>query len=342
MTLFDAIYGTCTFCLQAYNGDSMGKAQTISTTDFDFPGQKNVYHGKVRDVYFIQNDYLVMIATDRISAFDVILPKAIPYKGQLLNQLANHFLTQTADIVPNWLISIPDPNVSFGYQAKPFKIEMVVRGSLVGSAARAYKKGDRELCGVPLPDGLEEFDKFADPIITPSTKADEGHDENISPAEIFEQQLATEEEFEQLSQYSLALFARGQEMAAERGLVLVDTKYEFGKINDIIYLIDEIHTPDSSRYFYADSYEKYLGGDKSEPPRHLSKEFVREWLIEKGFTGQKGQKIPKLDNTFVTAISNRYIELYEKLTGDKFEKPADDTDIFERIKANITPLLKDL
>jgi phosphoribosylaminoimidazole-succinocarboxamide synthase len=320
----------------------MSKPQTISTTDFDFPGQKNIYHGKVRDVYSIQDDYMVMIATDRISAFDVILPKAIPYKGQLLNQLACFFLTQTADIVPNWLISTPDPNVSFGYMAQPFKIEMVVRGSLVGSAARAYKAGERELCGVPLPGGLEEYDQFADPIITPSTKAEEGHDENISKAEIIKQGLATEEEFDQLSQYSLALFKRGQEMAAKRGLVLVDTKYEFGKIKGTIYLIDEIHTPDSSRYFYADSYQKYLDGDKSEPPKHLSKEFVREWLIARGFSGQKGEKIPSLDDNFVTAISTRYIELYEELTGEKFEKPEDSIDIIERIKANVTPLLEEL
>jgi phosphoribosylaminoimidazole-succinocarboxamide synthase len=283
-----------------------------------------------------------MVATDRLSAFDVILPRPIPYKGQVLNQLAAYFLGHTADIIPNWLVSTPDPNVSFGYKAEQFKIEMVVRGVLVGHAWREYKDGRRELCGAAMPDGLNEFDAFPEPIITPSTKADEGHDEDISPDEIIDRGLATKEEFAELSRYALALFARGQEMARERGLVLADTKYEFGKLNDQIYMIDEAHTPDSSRYFYADSFDTYHDGDKSEAPKHLSKEFVREWLMSNGFSGQPGTNPPHMSDEFVQSVSERYIELYEQMTGKKFEKPADDEDLETRIITNVTPVLEQL
>ncbi len=314
----------------------MGTA--ISTTDFKFPGQTALYHGKVRDVYSIGDKTIVMIATDRISAFDVILPKPIPYKGQVLNQLAAHFLDKTSDIVPNWLDAMPDPNVSVGKKADPVKIEMVIRGYLVGHAWREYKAGKRELCGQPMPEGLSENDAFPEPLITPTSKEDTGHDEDMTEAEILEQGLATPEEWKQLCDYSLKLFARGQEMAKSQGLVLVDTKYEFGRLDGNIILIDEVHTPDSSRYFYADGYEKYIAGDKSEPPKQLSKEFVREWLMENGFNGDKGQEVPEMTEDFINSVSNRYIELYEKMSGQKFEKVKSD-DLLKRIEANVTTYL---
>jgi phosphoribosylaminoimidazole-succinocarboxamide synthase len=313
----------------------MNIAETITTTDFTFPGQTALYHGKVRDVYSMSNGQLIMIATDRISAFDVILPRAIPYKGQVLNQLAAHFLQATEDIIPNWLLTTPDPNVAIGIKAEPFKIEMVIRGSLVGYSWRVYQTGERTICGEVMPDGLGEFDRFPEPLITPSTKADEGHDEDISHAEILARGLATASEWEQLCEYTRALFARGQAMAAERGLVLADTKYEFGKTADgTIILIDEIHTPDSSRYFYKDSYESYIGGDTSEPPRHLSKEFVREWLMAGGFSGQAGQQIPEMTDDFVQLVSDRYIELFEQLTGATFER-GDASSLLQRIEQNV-------
>lgn len=314
----------------------MGTA--ISTTDFKFPGQTALYHGKVRDVYTIKDDTIVMIATDRISAFDVVLPRAIPYKGQVLNQLAAHFLEKTADIVPNWLQAVPDPSVSVGQKADPVKIEMVIRGYLVGHAWREYQAGKRELCGQPMPEGLSENDAFPEPLITPTSKADAGHDEDLTEAEILEQGLATPEEWQQLRDYSLKLFARGQEMARARGLVLVDTKYEFGRLDGKIILIDEVHTPDSSRYFYADGYDKYAAGDKSEPPKQLSKEFVREWLMTNGFKGDKDQQVPDLTDEFVDSVSERYIELYEKMSGQKFDK-AEADDILKRIETNVTEYL---
>ncbi|HVV66503.1 MAG TPA: phosphoribosylaminoimidazolesuccinocarboxamide synthase [Candidatus Saccharimonadales bacterium] len=306
--------------------------QTLGATDFHFNGQVSVYHGKVRDVYVTDSQFIA-VATDRISAFDVILPREIPFKGQVLNQTAAYFLEQTADIVPNWLEAVPDPNVSVGKKAEPVKIEMVVRGILVGHAWREYKDGKRELCGITLPDGLREYDAFPEPIITPSTKADEGHDEDISADEILAQGLATPEEWQQLSDYSLKLFARGQETARSRGLVLADTKYEFGTVDGKIILIDEVHTPDSSRYFYADSYDAFAAGKSQDKPKHLSKEFVREWLLNKGFSGQAGQQIPDMDDDFVQQVSDRYIELYEELTGKKFKK-SDTKDIAGRIEAN--------
>lgn len=312
--------------------------RTIGATDFHFSGQTAVYHGKVRDVY-VTDAHFIAVATDRISAFDVILPRSIPYKGQVLNQLAGHFLEATRDIVPNWLEAVPDPNVSVGKRAEPVKIEMVVRGVLVGHAWREYKDGKRELCGVSLPDGLKEYDAFPEPIITPSTKADEGHDEDISADAILAQGLATPEQWRQLSDYSLKLFARGQAMAAERGLVLADTKYEFGILDGNIILIDEVHTPDSSRYFYKDSYEAYAAGQSETKPAHLSKEFVREWLMEHGFSGQAGQVVPEMDDTFVDQVSERYIELYETLTGERFVKAESDNPL-QRIEKNITDYLE--
>jgi len=312
---------------------------TLATTDFHFPGQTAVYHGKVRDVYTVGDQQLVSVATDRISAFDVILPRQIPYKGQVLNQLAAHFLTATKDIVPNWLAAVPDPNVSIGAKAQPFKIEMVVRGCLVGYSWRTYQAGSRMLCGVPLPDGLKEYNRFPEPIITPSTKADAGHDEDISAEEIINQGLATAKEWEQLSKLALQLFARGQAMALERGLILADTKYEFGTLGGQIILIDEVHTPDSSRYFYADSYEAFVSGANREEPRHLSKEFVREWLMEHDFSGQNGQTMPEITDDFVTQTSERYIELYEQLTGQKFE-PVDISNLLNRIETNVTNYLE--
>lgn len=292
--------------------------QSLIQTNFQFPQQTHFYKGKVRDVYTINNQLLVVIASDRISAFDVVLPRGIPYKGQVLNLIASKFLQLTKDIVPNWLISTPHPNVSIGLKCQPFKIEMVVRNYLVGHLARWYKAGNREICGVKLPEGLKEFDSLPHPIITPSTKAEQGHDVDISPKEIIEQQLATKEQYEQLEYYSLKLFARGQEYAQQRNLILADTKYEFGIYDNKIYLIDEVHTPDSSRYFYADTYESAL--KQGEQPKQLSKEFVRQWLIENNFMGKEGQQIPPMTDEKVKEISERYIELYENIMGEKFVK----------------------
>ncbi len=310
---------------------------TLVRTDFNFQNQTNVYHGKVRDVYSIGDDLLIMIATDRISAFDVVLPEGIPYKGQVLNQIAAKFLDATSDIVPNWKLSTPDPMVTAGIRCETYKVEMVIRGYLTGSAWREYKAGARTLCGVALPDGMKENQKFPAPIITPTTKADEGHDENISKEEIIAQGLVSKEEYEQLEKYTYALFQRGTEMAAAKNLILVDTKYEFGKNNGKIYLIDEIHTPDSSRYFYADTYQELF--DKGEEQRQLSKEFVRKWLMENGFQGKDGQKIPEMTEEYCNSVSERYIELYEKIVGEKFVK-ADVSNVAVRIEANIKEYLK--
>jgi phosphoribosylaminoimidazole-succinocarboxamide synthase len=285
-------------------------------TQFQFPKQINFYSGKVRDVYSISSDWLVMVASNRISAFDVILPKPIPYKGQVLNQVAAYMLNKTKDICPNWLVSIPAPNVAIGKRCKPFKVEMVIRGNLTGHAWRTYKDGKRILCGVALAEGLKENDYFLSPIITPSTKADEGHDEDISREEIIANKIVSEEDYNQLENYTYELFKRGRQLAAERGLILVDTKYEFGKIGDTIYLMDEIHTPDSSRYFYADGFEERLAAN--QPQKQLSKEFVREWLIANNFMGKQGQAVPEMSDEWIQTISKRYIELYEKLIGEKF------------------------
>jgi len=315
----------------------MGKA--ISTTDFMFAGQTGLYHGKVRDVYSIGEDRLLVVVTDRISAFDVILPKPIPFKGQVLNQLAAHFLDKTKDIVPNWLQAVPDPNVSAGLKATPVKVEMVIRGCLVGHAWREYKAGKREISGIAMPDGMSEYDAFPEPILTPTTKADIGHDEDISEQFILDNKLSTPVEWAQLKDYTHKLFARGQEMAREQGLVLADTKYEFGVYDDKVILIDEVHTPDSSRYFYADSYDSYVGGKKDEEPRQLSKEFVREWLMERGFSGQAGQTMPDLPEGFINQVTDRYIELYEKMSGQPFEK-ADVKDVLKRIDNNVKYYLR--
>ncbi len=305
----------------------------LTKTNFKFKNQTAVYNGKVRDVYFIGDDTLIMVATDRISAFDVILPEGIPYKGQILNQIAAKFLDDTADIVPNWKISTPDPMVTVGKKCKGYPVEMIVRGYLCGSAWRAYKSGVREICGVKIPDGMKENQKFPTPIITPTTKAEIGeHDEDISKEEIIAKGLIPADEYAELEKYTLALFNRGTEIAAKKGLILVDTKYEFGKCDGKIYLMDEIHTPDSSRYFYSDGYEERFA--KGEPQKQLSKEFVREWLMDNGFQGKAGQKVPEMTPAIVEGISNRYIELYEHITGTKFVK-ADTTDIEERIKKNI-------
>ncbi len=309
----------------------------LNTTDFNFPRQQNVYHGKVRDVYYIGDRDLVMVASDRISAFDHILPRPIPYKGQVLNQVATHFLKATEDIVPNWLDHVPDPNVAIGKRCRPIMIEMVIRGYLAGHAWREYKAGKRTICGVEMPDGMRQNQRFAEPIITPATKAEEGHDEDISAEDILAQDIVTQAEWDQLTAYTRALFARGTEMAAQRGLILVDTKYEFGKIGDDIILMDEIHTPDSSRYFYADGYEERLAAD--EPQRQLSKEFVREWLMDNGFQGLEGQTMPDMPDDFVNMVSERYIELYEQITGQPFER-ADTADILGRIEANVNAYLK--
>ncbi len=303
----------------------------IQQTDYNFPEQQGFYRGKVRDVYAFK-DRLVMVATDRISAFDVILPRAIPYKGQVLNQIAAYFLKATADVVPNWLLAIPDPNVGVGLRCEPYAVEMVVRGYLAGHAWREYRVGKRMVCGVKLPEGLKENDRLPKPILTPTTKAHEGHDEDISREAILEKGIVPADEYALLEAYALALFRRGTEMAAERGLILVDTKYEFGKLNDMIYLIDEIHTPDSSRYFYGDSYQANQAAGL--PQKQLSKEFVREWLIENGVQGKEGQQVPEMDDTWVGQISDRYIELYEKVTGMLFERE-DTTDILSRIEENI-------
>ncbi len=311
--------------------------KAISTTDFKFPGQSALFHGKVRDVYTI-GDKLLMIATDRISAFDVVLPQGIPYKGQVLNQLADYFLKETADIVPNWLEATPDPSVSAGVKADPVKVEMVIRGVLVGHAWREYQAGKRSLCGQPMAEGMKEYDAFSEPIITPTTKEDIGHDEDIEEDAIISNGLATAEEWKQLTDYTKKLFARGQEMARARGLVLADTKYEFGRVDGKIILIDEVHTPDSSRYFYADSYDAFVGGKSDKTPKQMSKEFARKWLMDKGFKGDKGQSVPKLTDEFINGVSERYIELYEKMTGDKFVRPKGD-DPLARIEANVKAYL---
>lgn len=305
---------------------------TLTKTDFNFPGQTAVYHGKVRDVYSVGNDLLVMVATDRISAFDVILPKGIPFKGQVLNQIAAQFLEATSDIVPNWRLASPDPMVTVGYRCEGFPVEMIIRGYLTGSAWREYAAGNRTLCGVTLPEGMRENQRFPEPIITPTTKAAEGHDENISREEIIAQGLVSEADYAKMEEYTRALFRRGTEMAAEKGLILVDTKYEFGRRDGKVILIDEIHTPDSSRYFYADGYEERF--EKGEPQRQLSKEFVRQWLIENGFMGKEGQQVPEMTDEFCRQVSERYIELYEHITGRKFE-PADASDLTARIEKNV-------
>ena len=310
----------------------------LTNTDFHFDGQKNVYHGKVRDVYTVKNDLLVMIATDRISAFDVVLPKGIPYKGQMLNQIAAKFLDATADIVPNWKLACPDPMVTVGLRCQGYPVEMIVRGYLCGSAWRTYKSGIREICGVKIPNGMRENQRFPTPIITPTTKAELGrHDEDISKEEILKQGLVSKEEYDLLEKYTLALFLRGTEIAAERGLILVDTKYEFGNREGNIYLIDEIHTPDSSRYFYAEGYQERF--EKGEAQKQLSKEFVREWLMENGFQGKEGQQVPEMTPQIVAGISERYIELFENITGEAFDK-ADIANITSRIEKNVVEYLK--
>lgn len=314
----------------------------LTKTNFNFPGQTGVYNGKVRDVYSINDDILVMVATDRISAFDVILPKGIPYKGQMLNQIASKFLDDTRDICPNWKLANPDPMVTVGLKCKGFPVEMIVRAYLCGSAWRAYKAGARELCGIKLPDGMKENQKFLKPIITPTTKAEIGeHDEDISKEEILKRGLVSKEDYEVLEKYTMALFEKGSKIAAKRGLILVDTKYEFGKKDGKIYLIDEIHTPDSSRYFYAEGYEDRFA--KGEPQKQLSKEFVREWLMANGFQGKEGQQVPEMTPQIVTSISDRYIELFENITGDTFVKNrGTEGDIAERIQRNVEKYLKTL
>ncbi|MGP1582452.1 MAG: phosphoribosylaminoimidazolesuccinocarboxamide synthase [Porphyromonas endodontalis] len=313
------------------------KIETLLRTDYNLPGQQSVYHGKVRDVYFLEGDLVAMIATDRISAFDVVLPAGIPYKGQVLNQIAAKQLDATADIVPNWKIATPDPMVTIGHKCEPFKVEMVIRGYITGSAWRAYQEGARSICGIPLAEGLRENQRFEHPIITPTTKADEGHDENISREEIISSGLVSEEDYTLLEQYTQDLFARGSKIAEEMGLILVDTKYEFGKKDGKIYLIDEIHTPDSSRYFYAEGFEERFA--KGEPQRQLSKEFVRKWLTEQGFMGKEGQKVPEMTDEYCLRVSKRYIELYEHVTGEKFVRTEQDH-LAQRIEKNITDFLK--
>jgi Phosphoribosylaminoimidazolesuccinocarboxamide (SAICAR) synthase len=311
---------------------------TLMSTDFEFPGQKSVYKGKVREVYTLQNDVLVMVATDRLSAFDVVMPKGIPYKGQILNQIATKMMKDTEDIVPNWLMATPDPNVAVGVACEPFKVEMVIRGYLSGHAAREYKAGKRMLCGVPMPEGMKENDKFPSPIITPATKAEKGdHDEDISKEDILKRGIVSKEDYEVLEKYTHALFQRGTEIAAKRGLILVDTKYEFGKTkHGKIVLIDEIHTPDSSRYFYAEGYAERQS--KGEAQKQLSKEFVRQWLISNGFQGLEGQSVPEMSDEYIESVSNRYIELYENITGEKFAK-SDISSIEDRIFNNISEFL---
>ncbi len=314
-------------------------AKALVNTDYKFPGQTGVYHGKVRDVYSIGDDTLVMIATDRISAFDVVLPEGIPYKGQVLNQIATYFLDATTDIVPNWKLATPDPMASVGIRCEGFRVEMIIRGYLTGSAWREYKNGCRELCGVKLPEGMRENQAFPEPIITPTTKADAGHDENISREEIIARGIVSAEDYAKMEEYTRRLFARGQKMAAEKGLILVDTKYEFGKHDGKVYLIDEIHTPDSSRYFYAEGYEERF--EKGLPQRQLSKEFVRQWLMDNGFMGQAGQKVPEMTPEIIKTISDRYIELYEQVTGQNFIK-ADESNLKDRIAVNILDCLQQL
>lgn len=314
-------------------------ATTLVKTDFNFPGQTSVYHGKVRDVYTIGDDLLVMVATDRISAFDVILPKGIPYKGQALNQIAASFLDATSAVVPNWKIAVPDPMVTVGYRCEGLRLEMIIRGYLAGSAWRDYQAGVREICGIRLPEGLRENQKLPEPIITPTTKAEAGHDENISREQAIEQGIVTAEEFDTMARYTRALFEQGTRMAAEKGLILVDTKYEFGRREGKVMLIDEIHTPDSSRYFYADTYQELF--EKGLPQRQLSKEFVRQWLMDHGFMGKAGQQVPEMTDQFCLEVSDRYIELYEHITGCKFQ-PAPETDLAGRIARNVLDCLNTL
>lgn len=311
--------------------------EALTKTEFQLPGQKSVYHGKVRDVYNINDDLLVMVATDRISAFDVILPKGIPFKGQVLNQIASKMLDATSDICPNWKLATPDPQVTVGLACEGFRVEMIIRGYLTGSAWRDYKSGVREICGVRLPDGMRENERFPEPIITPTTKADEGHDMNISREEIISQGIVSAEDYAVMEDYTRRLFKRGQEIAAKRGLILVDTKYEFGKRDGKVYLIDEIHTPDSSRYFYAEGYEEKF--EKGEPQRQLSKEFVRQWLIDHDFMNEPGQIMPEITDEYANSVSERYIELYEHITGETFDRTATDGDINSRIERNITAFL---
>ena len=313
-------------------------SKALTKTEFQFEGQKSVYHGKVRDVYNINDNLMVMVATDRISAFDVVLPKGIPYKGQVLNQIAAKFLDATTDICPNWKLATPDPMVTVGLKCEGFRVEMIIRSILTGSAWREYKNGCRELCGVKLPDGMKENERFPEPIITPTTKADEGHDMNISKEEIIAQGLVSAEDYAVMEDYTRKIFQRGQEIAAKRGLILVDTKYEFGKRDGKVYLIDEIHTPDSSRYFYADGYEEKLA--KGEPQRQLSKEFVRQWLIEHDFMNEPGQVMPEITDEYAESVSDRYIELYEHIVGERFERETSDDDIATRIEKNVSSWLK--
>ncbi len=314
-------------------------SNTITNSQFNFPGQKNIYHGKVREVYTLENDLLVMIATDRLSAFDVVMPKGIPYKGQILNQIATQMMRDTEDLVPNWLLASPDPNVAIGIACEPFKVEMVIRGYLSGHAAREYKLGKRTLCNIDMPEGMIENDRFPAPIITPATKAEAGdHDEDISREDILKRGIVSEEDYKILEDYTRKLFQRGTELAAKRGLILVDTKYEFGKTKEgKIVLIDEIHTPDSSRYFYADGYEDLQA--KGKPQKQLSKEFVRQWLIQNGFQGLEGQSVPKMSDGYIDVVSKRYIELYENITGEKFNR-ADLSNMEERIQNNVLGYLK--
>ena len=311
--------------------------KALTRTDFNFEGQQSVYHGKVRDVYNINDNLMVMVATDRISAFDVVLPKGIPFKGQVLNQIAAKFLDATTDICPNWKLATPDPMVTIGLKCEGFRVEMIIRSILTGSAWREYKNGCRELCGVKLPDGMKENERFPEPIITPTTKADEGHDMNISKEEIIAQGLVSAEDYAVMEDYTRKIFQRGQEIAAKRGLILVDTKYEFGKRDGKVYLIDEIHTPDSSRYFYADGYEEKLA--KGEPQKQLSKEFVRQWLIEHNFMNEPGQTMPEITDEYAESVSDRYIELYENIVGERFEREVSDEDIATRIEKNVSSWL---
>ena len=314
--------------------------EAITKTNFSFNKQVNKYEGKVRDVYNIDNQFLAIVVTDRVSAFDFVFPQGITFKGQVLNQVASLFLDKTADILPNWKLSTPDPMVTIGRKCEPFKVEMVVRGYLCGSSWRLYQEGGRNICGVALKEGMKENERFAQPIITPTTKADVGHDENISKSEIIKQGLVTQSDYEQLEHYTLQLFERGSQIANEQGLILVDTKYEFGKIGDKIYLIDEIHTPDSSRYFYADGYEqRFIKGEKQ---RQLSKEFLREWLMDNGFSGKAGEQMPVMTDQIIESVSSRYVELYESITGNKFIKPTEDGNVLSRIENNISEALKSL
>ena len=312
--------------------------KALTKTDFKFAGQKSVYHGKVRDVYNINDDLMLMVATDRISAFDVVLPKGIPFKGQVLNQIAAKFLDATTDICPNWKLATPDPMVTIGLKCEGFRVEMIIRSILTGSAWREYKNGCRELCGVKLPEGMKENERFPEPIITPTTKADEGHDMNISKEEIIAQGIVSAEDYAIMEDYTRKIFQRGQEIAAKRGLILVDTKYEFGKRDGKVYLIDEIHTPDSSRYFYADGYEEKLA--KGEPQKQLSKEFVRQWLIEHNFMNEPGQVMPEITDEYAESVSERYIELYENIVGEKFEREQSEGDIAKRIEENVSSWLE--